>query len=96
MPHSESREPGVSFFSYSENAVRWQVWTALPVYLLLRFIAWKNTWKHSFSRLFTLVRGIIWNYFDLPDILARCDTVKSRMRARASPECCYQMGFDFT
>ena len=26
-PHSESREPGVSFFNYSENAVRWQVWT---------------------------------------------------------------------
>lgn len=84
------------FMGYSENAVRWQVWTALLVYLLLRFAAWKNKWRHSFSRLFTLVRGIIWNYFDLADILARCDTVKSRMRARASPERCCQMTFDFT
>ncbi len=84
------------FMGYSENAVRWQVWIALLVYLLLRFVAWKNAWKHSFSRLFTLVRGIIWNYFDLADILARCDTLGKRMRTRASPERCYQMYFEFS
>ncbi|MEI8247285.1 MAG: transposase, partial [Lentisphaerota bacterium] len=84
------------FMGYSENAVRWQIWIALLVYLLLRFVAWKNTWKHSFSRLFTLVRGIIWNYFDLADILARCDTMGKRMRTRASPERCYQICFEFS
>ena len=84
------------FMGYSENAVRWQIWIALLVYLLLRFVAWKNAWKHSFSRLFTLVRGIIWNYFDLADILARCDTMGKRMRTRASPERCYQICFEFS
>ena len=83
------------FMGHSENAVRWQVWTALLVYLLLRFVAWKNTWKHSFRRLFTLIRGIIWNYFDLPDIMARCDNAQSKIRARAAPESCYQMTFEF-
>jgi len=84
------------FMGYNENALRWQVWIALLVYLLLRFVAWRNRWKHSFSRLFTLVRGVIWNYFDLPSILARCDTMGRRMRTRASPEKCYQICFDFT
>ena len=84
---------------YSENAVRWQVWTALLVYLLLRFVAWKNTWKHSFNRLFTLIRGVIWNYFDLADIMTRCDNAQSKIRAkargRASPQTSYQMTFEF-
>jgi hypothetical protein len=84
------------FMGYNENAVRWQIWIALLVYLLLRFVAWRNKWKHSFSRLFTLVRGVIWNYFDLPSILARCDTMGRRMRVRASPERSYQMCFDLS
>ena len=84
------------FMGHNENAIRWQVWIALLTYLLLRFVAWKNAWKHSFSRLFTLIRRVIWNYFDLPDILTRCDTMGKRMKAWASPERCYQMNFKFT
>ena len=44
------------FLGTSANAVRWQVWTALLVYLLLRYLAFLSKWTHSFSRLFTLVR----------------------------------------
>ena len=84
------------FMGCNENAVRWQVWIALLVYLLLRFVAWHNKWKHSFSRLFTLIRGVIWNYFDLASILACCDTMGRRVPIRASPENCYQICFDFT
>ena len=84
------------FMGHNANAVRWQVWIALLTYLLLRFVAWKNAWKHSFSRLFTLIRGVIWNYFDLADILTRCDTMSKRMQLRVSPERCYQMNFEFT
>ncbi|OGV38640.1 MAG: hypothetical protein A2020_03710 [Lentisphaerae bacterium GWF2_45_14] len=68
------------FMGCNENAVRWQVWIALLVYLLLRFVAWHNKWKHSFSRLFTLIRGVIWNYFDLASILACCENVTSAKR----------------
>ena len=66
------------FLGYNENAVRWQIWMALLTYLLLRFIAWSNQWKHTFSRLFTLIRGVLWNYFDLSSILAACDTMGRR------------------
>src|SRR5207249_5115096 len=44
------------FLGTSANAVRWQVWTALLVYLLLRYLAFLSNWAHSFSRLFALVR----------------------------------------
>ena len=53
------------FMGYNENAVRWQIWIARLVYLLLRFLAWRSKWKHSFTRLFTLIRGVVWKYLDL-------------------------------
>ena len=53
------------FIGYNENAVRWQIWTALLTYILLRFIAWQNEWKHTFTRLFTALRGVIWRCLDI-------------------------------
>ena len=38
------------FLGYSKHAIRWQIWTALLTYLLLRFIAFKSKWRWSFSR----------------------------------------------
>jgi hypothetical protein len=85
------------FMGYNENAVRWQIWTALLAYLLLRYIAWKNHWKHAFSRLFTIIRGVLWNYFEMSSIIERCDTMGRRgsVRIRGSPEQAYQMSFEF-
>jgi len=37
------------FLGTSANAVRWQVWTALLVYLLLRYLAFLSEWNHSFT-----------------------------------------------
>lgn len=54
---------------YNENTVRWQIWTALLAYLLLRFVAWNNKWNHPFSRLFTLVRSILLNYFKVASVI---------------------------
>jgi hypothetical protein len=54
------------FLGHNANAVRWQVWTALLLYVLLRFIAWVHRWAGSFSRLFTLLRATLW----MPKILA--------------------------
>ena len=87
----------VDFMGYNENAVRWQVWVALLAYVLLRFIAWSNQWKHTFSRLFTLLRSLLWNYFDIPSVISCCDSVgrRGRARIRGSPERAYQMLFDF-
>lgn len=43
----------VDFLGNSANAVKWQGWTALLGHLLLRFLAWRNTWTQSFTRRFT-------------------------------------------
>ena len=83
------------FLGYNENAVRWQIWTALLTYLLLRFVAWYNKWRHPFSRLFTLVRAVLWNFFLLASLIECCDTVRERRKRaiRGSPETAYQLTF---
>lgn len=60
------------FLGYSENAVQWQIWTALLTYVILRFIAYMGKWKGTFARLFTIIRGVLWSRFDMYDLLKRC------------------------
>jgi hypothetical protein len=62
------------FLGHSANAVRWQVWTALLVYVLLRFAAWRSAWAHSFARLFTFLRAALWHRRDLAQLLRRYGT----------------------
>lgn len=57
------------FLGHSANAIRWQVWTALLVYVLLRFAAHISQWGHSFTRLFAVVRAAMWERLDLEDLL---------------------------
>ena len=78
----------------SENAIRWQIWIALLVYLLLRFLAWKYKWEHSFKRLFTLIRSVIWNFFDIESVMNSCKE-KFKAKARPPPLKFMQMEFDF-
>ena len=80
------------FLGTSANAVRWQVWTALLVYLLLRYVAFLSNWNHSFSRLFTLVRSSLWHKWDLLQLLRGYGTAGGRLRYRASPEQAYLPG----
>jgi len=73
------------FLGQSANAVKWQVWMALLVYVLLRFQAWRNHWAHSFSRLLTLCRAALWLPRDLGDLLARYGTAGGRGGSLAPP-----------
>ena len=57
------------FLCYSANAIRWQVWTALLVYVLLRFAAHLSQWAHSFTRLFAVVRAALWKRLDALGLL---------------------------
>jgi len=74
----------VDFLGNSANAVKWQVWTALLVHLLLRFLAWREHWAHSFTRLFTYVRAALWLRRDLGALLKICGTAPGR-GAHAAP-----------
>lgn len=58
-----------SFLGHSANAIRWQVWSALLVYVLLRFAAHLSQWGHSFTRLFAVVRAAMWERLNLLELL---------------------------
>lgn len=64
------------FLGHNANAVQWQIWIALLVYVLLRFQAWCSQWLHSFTRLFTLLRATLWQPRDLTQMLRRYGTAQ--------------------
>ena len=77
---------------YSENAIRWQIWSAMLVYLLLRYISYLSGWRGTFNRLFTAIRAELWSALDMMDVLKCCQGEGARMRA--APEQSYLPGFD--
>ena len=57
------------FLGTSENAIKWQIWTALLAYLLLRLVGWNAEWKQSFRRLYTFVKGMLWSRRNISELL---------------------------
>ena len=81
------------FLGHNENAVRWQIWTALLTYVILRFISYIGRWEGSFSRLFTTIRGVLWSRFDLFAMLNECcGTASGNQRMITQPEQLYLPG----
>lgn len=81
------------FLGHSANAVRWQIWTALLTYVLLRYLAFLTDWGHSFTRLFTAVRSVIWQKLDILELLRGYGTAGGSFRMLARPEQAYFPGF---
>jgi len=81
------------FLGHSANAVRWQIWTALLVYLLLRYLGFVSRWSHSFTRLFTVVRSVLWRRLDLRALLERYGTAGGSFRMLGTPQAAYLPGF---
>jgi hypothetical protein len=82
-----------SFLGHNENAIQWQIWTALLTYLLLRFLAWRSQWPHSFIRLFTLLRALLWDGIDIHSLLKSCGTAGGKPRLIRAPTQAYLPGF---
>jgi hypothetical protein len=81
------------FLGNSANAVKWQLWTALLLMLLLRFLAHLSKWSHSFVRLFTLTRSALWRRLDLLELLKSYGTAKGSFRCLGQPEQAFLPGF---
>ena len=81
------------FLGYSANAVHWQVWIALLVHLLLRYLAHVHGWSHSFTRLFTVLRASVWRRWHLGALLQSYGTAHPPGRIRAAPEQAYLPAF---
>jgi len=81
-----------AFLGHSKNAIQWQIWTALLVYVLLRFAAHLSAWPHSFTRLFGFVRCSLWSRIDLITTLRAYGTAGSSFRMLTAPEQAYLPG----
>ena len=81
------------FLGHNAKAVRWQVWIALLVYLLLRFCAFLSQWGHSFTRLFTLLRSALWQKLELRSLLDLYGTAGGGGRFLGTPQQAYLPGF---
>jgi hypothetical protein len=81
------------FLGHNANAVRWQVWTALLTYVLLRYLSHLSQWAHSFTRLFTILRAALWEKYDLLNLLACYGTAGGSFRNLARPDQAYFPGF---
>lgn len=82
-----------AFLGHSKNAIQWQVWTALLVYILIRYLAHLSNWPHSFTRLFGFVRCSLWSRFALIRTLQGYGTAGGSLRLLAAPEQAYLPGF---
>lgn len=81
------------FLGHNANAVRWQVWMALLTYVLLRYLSYLARWGHSFTRLFTVARAVLWRKIDLLELLRGYGTASGHYRHLATPEQAYFAGF---
>jgi hypothetical protein len=81
------------FLGHSKNAILWQVWTALLLYVLLRYLAYVSQWPHSFKRIFGLMRSLIWDGLVLKDILKSYGTANAPPKLRVTVEQAYFPGF---
>lgn len=81
------------FLGHSRNAILWQVWMALLAYILIRFIGHLGQWKGAFSRLFTLLRGVLFGRWEAFDIMSLCGTARGSPRMIGSPQQAYLPGF---
>lgn len=80
------------FLGHSENAVRWQIWIGLLVHLLLRYLAWLHGWAHSFTRLFTIVRAVLWRRWSIAELLQSYGTAGGSFRLLGRPDQAYLPG----
>ena len=81
------------FVGHNKSAIQWQVWTALLLHLLLRYLAFAHSWTHGFKRLFCLVRATIWDMTRLDELLKFCGTANGRFRMNATVNQAYFPGF---
>jgi hypothetical protein len=85
-----------SFLGHSANAVRWQVYTALLVYVMLRYMAHLSKWGHSFTRLFAVVRSALWEKINLIELLKSYGTASGRFKVIGSLNTAWLPGFSPT
>ncbi len=83
------------FLGHNKNAIQWQVWTALLMYILLRFLHACSNWSHSFTRLFTCLRAVLWQRRNLIYYLNSYGTAGGSIKLHWAPQQAFLPGFEF-
>lgn len=81
------------FLGYNKAAICWQIWTALLLYVLLRFLSYVHGWNHGFKRLFCILRSCIWDATKIEWLLGSCGTARGQPPICATPQQAYLPGF---
>ena len=81
------------FLGHSKHAIRWQLWAALLLYVLMRYLGRVVDWAHSFTRLLAITRGIVWDRVDLAALLLSYGTAGGSYRMRVTCETSYLPGY---
>lgn len=82
------------FLGHNRMAIEWQIWTALLMYVLLRHLHRVVDWAHSFTRLFTCLRAVIWQRRWLLDYLTLYGTAGGSFRLQWTPHQAYLPGLE--
>jgi hypothetical protein len=82
------------FLGNSENAVKWQIWMALLLYVLLRFEGFLSGWGCAFTRLWAICRSVVWDKIDLLGLLRGYGTAAPPPRLRAAAHLAYLPGLE--
>lgn len=80
---------------FNRNAIEWQLWSAMIAYLLLRRLAWLNSWKGDFKHFCTLTKGALWCQRPFEEIISQYGTAGRRRRVDLSPTMPYLPGLDW-
>lgn len=81
------------FLGHNKHAIRWQLWAALLLYVLMRFLGRAADWAHSFTRLLAITRGVVWDRIELAALLRSYGTAGRGFRMRVTCETSYLPGF---
>lgn len=81
------------FLGHNENAVKWQIWTALLLFVLLRYEAFLSRWKSAFTRLGAICRAIIWRKIGLVELLQSYGTAAAPPKLTSHTLLGYLPGF---
>ncbi len=67
---------------------------AALMYVLLRFLDARSRWPHSFTRLFTCLRAVLWQHRELLAYLRSYGTAGGSLRMQWAPQQARLLGFD--
>ncbi len=76
------------FLGHNKNAILWQVWMGLLLYVLMRALSFLGQWQFGFKRLFCLLRSNVWELYGVGLLMKFCGT------ARAAPTQGWLPGFE--